>query len=195
MGPTEAEPQPGEAAPTVPRVVAGRRRAMLALLVANGVGQAAAAAATALLVEAAFDRLVRGGVAGSAFALLPYIGALAAAAAFVGWLRSRERIDAERLGQSYVHVLRLTLFERLSSLAPRALEQRSQGGVMLRFVGDLNAVKQWVSLGLSRLIVAGTFVVGALAALAIVNLALAAVVGAVLALAFVAALALAPGRA
>jgi ABC-type multidrug transport system fused ATPase/permease subunit len=97
----------------------------------------------------------------------------------VGWLRSRERIDAERLGQSYVHVLRLTLFERLSSLAPRALEQRSQGGVMLRFVGDLNAVKQWVSLGLSRLIVAGTFVVGALAALAIVNLALAAAVGAV----------------
>jgi len=191
MGPKEAEPKPGEAAPTVPRVVAGRRRAMLALLVANGVGQAAAAAATALLVKAAFDRLVGGGEAGSAFSLLPYIGALAAAAALVGWLRSRERIDAERLGQSYVHALRLRLFERLSTLAPRALEQRSQGGVMLRFVGDLNAVKQWVSLGLSRLIVGGTFVVGALAALAVVNLALAAAVGGVLALAFAVALVLA----
>lgn len=192
MGPTEADPRLGGAdPPAVPRVVAGRRRAMLALLVANGVGQAAAAAATALLVEAAFDRLVRGGVSGSALALLPFVAGLAAAAALVGFLRSRERIDAERLGQSYVHVLRLTLFERLSSLAPRALEQRSQGGVMLRFVGDLNAVKQWVSLGLSRLIVAGTFLVGALAALAFVNVALAAAVGVVLALAFAAALALA----
>ena len=192
MGPTKAEAQPGATgAPALPRVVAGRRRAMLALLVLNGVGQAGAAAATALLVKAAFDRLVRGGASGSASALLPYIAALAVAAALVGWLRSRERIDAERLGQSYVHTLRLTLFARLSSLAPRALEQRSQGGVMLRFVGDLSAVKQWVSLGLARLIVAGTFVVGALAALAVVNLALAGAVGAVLALAFVAALALA----
>lgn len=192
MNVSEPQPQPGGAiVPRPPRVVAGRRRAMLGLLVLNGLGQAAAAAATALLVEAAFDRLVGGGSSGSASALLPYVAALAGAAALVGWLRSRERVDAERLGQSYIHALRLTLFERLSSLAPRALEQRSQGGVVLRFVGDLNAVKQWVSLGLSRLIVAGTFVVGALAALAVINAALAAAVGTVLALAFVAALTLA----
>jgi len=167
----------------LPRVVAGRRRALLGLLVLNGLGQAAAAAGTALLVEAAFDRLLRGGASGSAVALLPFAGAMAVAAVLVGWLRARERVDAERLGQSYTHALRMTLFRRLSAVAPRALQERSQGSVMLRFVGDLNAVKRWVSLGLARLVVGSVFVGGALAALALVNLVLAAAVGLVLAFA------------
>lgn len=48
---------------------------------------------------------------------------------------------------------------------------------MLRFVGDLTAIGQWVSLGLSRLIVGGTFVVGALGALSFVSPALAGAAG------------------
>lgn len=166
-----------DASPPVPRVIAGRRRAILAVLVANGVGQACAAIGSALLVEAVFDRLVAGGSQATTRALAPLALVLVLASGIVAWLRSRERVDAERLGQSYVHALRMTLYDRLSAVAPRSLQSRSRGGVMLRFVGDLNAIKQWVSLGLSRLIVATTFVSGALVGLVFVNVALCIAVG------------------
>jgi ABC-type multidrug transport system fused ATPase/permease subunit len=141
-----------------------------------------------LLVEATFDRLLAGGRAGSLGSLLPYAGALVLAALAVGYLRARERADAERLGQSYVHDLRTTMYARLAALSPRALQRRSQGSVMLRFVGDLRAVGQWISLGLSRLLVGGVFAVGSLGALAVVAPPLAAAVGLVLALGLAAAL-------
>src|ERR687895_209683 len=172
----------GRTRPDLPRLVTGRRRWLLALLVANGVGQAATATATVLLVEATFERLLAGGPRGSVGALLPYAGGLVLTALAVGYLRARERADAERLGQSYVHDLRTTMYARLAALSPRALQRRSQGSVMLRFVGDLRAVGQWVSLGLSRLLVGGVFAVGSLAALAVIAPPLAAAVGLVLAL-------------
>ncbi len=74
----------------------------------------------------------------------------------------------------------MILYERLISLAPRALQNRSQGGVMLRFVGDLTALRQWVSLGLARLTVAITTTVASLAALSLVSTPLALTVGLVL---------------
>lgn len=169
-----------QAPPRPPRLLAGNRPARLALLVVNGVAQAAAAVGAALLAEAAFNRLLEGGSAGTIGALAPLGLALAGAALALGLLRARERADAERLGQSYVHSLRTTMYKRLSALAPRALQSRSQGAVMLRFVGDLTAIGRWVSLGLSRAIVGGTFVIGALAALAFVSLALAGAVLSVL---------------
>jgi ATP-binding cassette, subfamily B, bacterial len=173
---------------SLPRLFTGRRRWLLALLVGNGLGQAASAAATVLLVEATFDRVLAGGARGSVGALLPYAAGLAIAAAAVGYLRARERADAERLGQSYVHELRTAMYARLAGLAPRALQRRSQGSVMLRFVGDLRAVGQWVSLGLSRLLVGGVFAVGSLAVLAVVAPPFALAVGIVLAVGLAAAL-------
>lgn len=153
---------------------------ILAALVANGVGQAAAAGGTAFAVQAAFDRLVAG-ASGRSMGTVAMLGAgLAAAAAATAYLRSRERFDAERLGQSYVHAVRMAMYEHLSAIAPRELEGRSRGGVMLRFVGDLTALRQWVSLGLSRVLVSGTFAAGALAALAFISPALALAAGTVL---------------
>ena len=84
------------------------------------------------------------------------------------------------MGQDYVHQTRLVLFQRLTSLSPRALQQRSRGGVMLRFVSDLSALRQWVSLGLARLIVVGITTLGALLALALIHLSLAGAVASVL---------------
>jgi ABC-type multidrug transport system fused ATPase/permease subunit len=164
----------------LPKLVAGTRRWTLALLIANGIGQAAMAAATALLAKAAFDRLAKGGTQASVDALLPYAGGLAGAALVIGFLRARERGDAERLGQSYAHDIRVAMYRQLSSLAPRALQTRAQGTVMLRFVGDLRAIGQWVSLGLSRLLVGGTFAVGAFTALIFISPALAGAVALVL---------------
>lgn len=135
---------------------------------------------TALAIERAFDDLM-GPNGAQPPALAAYGGVLLAATALAGWLRARERVDAERLGQRYVHELRTALYDRLSGLSPRALGRRSRGGVALRFVGDLTAVRMWVSLGLSRLLVSTTFVVAALGALAFVSPALALAVGAVIA--------------
>lgn len=187
MSATSPMKRPEAAATELPRVFAGRRRLTLGRLVLNGLAQAGAAAGTALLVQTTFDRLLGGGSAATVGALLPFAGLLALAALGTGFLRAQERVDAERLGQGYVHALRMDLFGRLSALAPRALERRSQGAVMLRFVGDLSAVKQWVSLGLARLLVAATFVIGAVAALAWVNVMLAGAVGSVVALGALAA--------
>jgi len=164
-----------------PPLLGGRRPWLLGALVLNGAGQAVAAMATALLVEKSFNRVTAEGAEGSLGALAPYAAGLTAAALAVGLLRARERSDAERLGQSYVHALRTTMYRQLSALAPRALQRRSQGGVMLRFVGDLSAIGQWVSLGLSRLLVGSTFVLGALVALAFVSAPIAVGVAVVLA--------------
>jgi len=166
---------------TAPRLLGGKRPRRLLLLVLNGIGQAVAAIGTALLVEATFNRIVAG-TGASTRELAPLAGGLTLAALAFGVLRARERVDAERLGQSYVHALRTTMYRRLSELSPRSLQTRSQGAVVLRFVGDLTAIGRWVSLGLSRLIVGVTFVVGALAALAFVSLALAGSVTVVLGL-------------
>jgi ABC-type multidrug transport system fused ATPase/permease subunit len=165
----------------VPRLLAARsRRRLLGALVANGVGQAAAVVVTALAVQRAFDDLLARGGARPA-TLGAYGGVLLAATLLAGWLRARERVDAERLGQHYVHALRMGLYGVLSGLSPRALGRRSRGGVALRFTGDLTAVRMWVSLGLSRLVVSTTFVIGALGALAFVSPALAAAVALVVA--------------
>lgn len=172
----------GENGPSVdpPALLSEGRSWRLAGLVVNGVGQAAAAVGAALLVEAAFNGLLEGGRAGSIGSLAPFGAALVVAALVLGALRARERSDAERLGQSYVHSLRNTMYKRLSRLAPRALQTRSQGAIVLRFVGDLTAIGRWVSLGLSRAIVGGTFVLGVLGALFFISIAIAGAVAAVL---------------
>jgi ABC-type multidrug transport system fused ATPase/permease subunit len=175
----------------IPRLLIGRRRWLLAALVANGFGQAALAAATALLGQQAFDRLVRHGDASVRGTVL-IGGGLLTAAIFSAALRARERVDAERLGQRYVHSVRMALARHLMQVSPRALQRRSHGAVSLRFVGDLTALRQWVTLGLARLTVAATVSIGALSALAVVTPPLATTAAAVLAAGAAGSLALGP---
>ena len=152
----------------------GRGR-LLALLVANGLAQAAAAIGAALAVEFAFSRL---GPDRAAPAEIVRVGlVLAVVAAVTALLRARERVDAERLGQSYTHDLRVELFARLTAMSPRSVGSRSQGSTVLRFIGDLGAVRKWVSLGLSRLCVVTTMGVGTIVALGFVDVTLAAATG------------------
>ena len=81
-----------------------------------------------------------------------------------------------------LHAVRLMLYHRLGSLTPRDLQQQSRGGHLLRFIGDLTALRQWISLGLARLIVASITAVAALTALAFINVTLTATVAGVLAI-------------
>ncbi len=145
-----------------------RKRLFIGLII-NGFGQAAVAVATALLVRKTFRELIRHHhfndtgktvLIGIGFLLIAVVSAA---------LRMHERTSSEKIGQSYSHSVRVKLFDHLSRMAPRSLQQRSRGAVVLRFVGDLNALKRWVSLGIARLSVAGITAVGALGALAFIN--------------------------
>ena len=156
------------------RLLTRRRAGLFALLVANGLAQAAAAVIAAIAVERAFSRL---GAANSLSTIASIGAALAGAATLSAFLRARERIDAERLGQSYCHDMRMHLFDRLTVMSPRSVGQRSQGSTALRFVGDLSAIRKWVSLGLARLAVGITMIVGTLIALVLIDPLLAIATG------------------
>lgn len=89
-------------------------------------------------------------------------------------LRIGERIIGERVGQDYAAVLRERLFTHLSRMPVRAVSGRRSGGLALRFVGDLAAVRGWVSLGVARLISASIVLPGAAVVLFLLNPNLAA---------------------
>ncbi|MEO1035160.1 MAG: ABC transporter ATP-binding protein [Pseudomonadota bacterium] len=67
-------------------------------------------------------------------------------------LRGRERFDAEALGQAYVHSIRLAMFRRLLKMSPRSVSAQPRGSYVVRFVGDLAAIKNWITQGLAALI-------------------------------------------
>ena len=164
----------------LPPLLGERRTGRMLRLVLNGFLQAGSTIGIAILIKLTFDRLIDPSHAtpdtgfmwfGLGFAILAFSSA---------GLRMLERVDAEHLGQDYVHRLRLVLYTHLSFLPPRKLQQRSKGSIMLRFVGDLTALRQWISLGLARLIVAGVAITGSLLALALISWPLALSVGAIL---------------
>ncbi len=176
----------------LPSVLTGRRRLRFAYLVANGVAQAGVAVATALLVKNGFDRLI------SPQAPLPLreAGLLAAGLSLAivlgAWLRWRGHLDAEHLGQGYVHAVRLRLFRHVARIGAEGSRQMSRGAIVLRFVGDLTALRQWISYGLARLMVSGLSTVLAIAVLAVVEPVVALAVGIAVSVAGGLALAIGP---
>ena len=184
MSPKLAYPLPG--------VIAGPRRWLLARLVGNGMLQAVAALTAAVLVHRAFGNLIgRSGDAQDTMLtiLLGGLG-LMACAVILAFLRTVERGDAERMGQGYVTELRMVLFDCLSAMSPRGLQRRSRGAVVLRFIGDLKMLRQCISLGLARILVAAIATVLALSALAYADPGLAAAAALVIGLGLIALAAL-----
>ena len=177
----------------LPGIAQGPRRRHLIWLVLNGLVQAAMVIGMVLLMRTAFDRLIAADSTANAATTLSYLAGFSLIIIANAGLRWRERLDAERLGQDYVFELRQQLFAHLTRLSPRALQRRSQGGTMLRFVGDLTALRQWISLGIARLAVATITTITTLLALAIINPEMAGLIAALLLIAGVATLTL--GRA
>ncbi len=89
-------------------------------LIAIGLGQAIAAIATALLVEATFEHLIGTARQPTGDELLRYGGSLILVVVVGALLRGLERVQAERLGQDYAHRVRLVLYDRLATLAAAA---------------------------------------------------------------------------
>jgi ABC-type multidrug transport system fused ATPase/permease subunit len=172
------------------RILEGARRWRFLALVANGCAQAAVAGAAALCLRSVFDHAVRHWrTAGlEAFAVM---GGLYLASGLAGAaLRARERVDADLLGFDYTNDLRLRLFDHLAEVPASALERRSEGVVLLRFVGDLTALKLWISHGLAKLTVAAVTSACILGALAVLSPLIAAAAATTLVFGFVLTLAL-----
>ena len=155
--------------PGLPRVLRGARLRYVGALLANGIGQALATAAVALCTRAIFDRPGEGT---APWAVDPFVPLIAAGLA-LAWLRARERVDAERLGQHYAVEVRNRLFRHLMRLPAREVLTGSRGGALLKFVGDLTALRLWISLGIAPLWVATATLLGAFAALSSLNASLA----------------------
>lgn len=166
----------------IPKIFTLYRGGLFARLVVNGVAQAGAMIATAWLIKLLFDGFIVPADHSGAISLYWCAVGLLASAITIALLRVWERVDAERMGQDYTHEIRTRLFTHMSRLSPRVLQRRSRGAVILRFIGDLNALKQWVSLGVARLTVAGLNTFLTLTVLAFVNIELALMVGSALAL-------------
>ena len=153
----------------MPPLWSGERHLQFLRLTGYGILQATAAVVAALLVRAGFDRIADPTATGSLSVL---IGGLALAAATVAGLRFLETVESERLGQGYVHELRTRLFAHLLELGPEARLPCGRGALLVRFSGDLTALRQWLARGLARLLVSGIATLGTIGALLLLEPAL-----------------------
>lgn len=143
----------------IPRIFAGDRRRDVFLLACIGLLQSALAVTLVLTVRWIFDGMQRGA---TAMDITIAGGVMIGLASLAPIVQRGHASIAESLGQSYVLALRHALFNHLLKLPPRVLQARHRGGLTLRFIGDMGAVRRWISLGLSRLLVTGMTCVGVL---------------------------------
>lgn len=68
--------------------------------------------------------------------------------------RVNARLLGERMGQSYAFDVRKALYTHASAMPRELVANRRPGAMSLRFVGDLTALRNWVSLGLPALLAA-----------------------------------------
>lgn len=171
-----------------PAVLSRPRRRWMAQLVANGLVQAALAAAAGWCIHEALRAATE---APSAPLAWPLAGLAASTLALYG-LRAVERRDAQRLGQHFAGEVRERLFDVLLSLQPAQFAAMTRGALTQRLVGDLRALRMWVSLGLARCAVGATAGLGLLALLTLAHPLLALAVGAAAAAVMVAAFSAGP---
>ncbi|MEQ1800767.1 MAG: ABC transporter ATP-binding protein [Gammaproteobacteria bacterium] len=150
----------------LPRLLAGRQRLVLARLLANGVAQAACAIGLAWLIRTVVDHVLLGGARPELSRMVTEITGGFAVVSVLALLRRRERIDREILAQTHAHRLRRALYACLNATPAEELAGMRRGGILLRFLGDLTAITQWVGMGLARLGVASLTIVATLAVLA-----------------------------
>lgn len=152
----------------VPNILGEGRRAQIVAVSIAGVGEAAVIGFAAFAMRDIFAALHSAGdVPVAALAVLALAGLL------VALLRVFGRTQAERLGQSFAISLRRQLFQHFAGRSRSEISRRRTGALGLRFVGDLSAVRGWVSLGITRIVSASVVLPGAALALSLLNPALA----------------------
>jgi ABC-type multidrug transport system fused ATPase/permease subunit len=140
----------------LPPLLTPRRRRWLLALVANGLARALLVALGMVLLRVVLAQPDTGVVQWPVAVLAASLAGGLLAAALLHW---RESLDAEALAQHYIAHVRLRLFDRLAQLTPAQAQRRSRGGVLLRFIGDVQALRGWVGRGIARGVVAATMLV------------------------------------
>lgn len=148
---------------SLPAIYAGRRKKLVWLLVANGLAQAGCGLAMAYVL--------RSELFSATYSSGPRIGAalIVGLGLILVWLRSREAADAETMGQDYVTKVRLRIFDRVAGAPSRRDPSRRWGLAMTRMISDLNSLRNWVSLGFARTIVATMTIAGLAVGIAFVE--------------------------
>ncbi len=135
----------------MPPIGAAGRWRRIADVAACALGQAIAAGCAAFATRDVFAAIRQHDPA----AATAPIALIAASGVVIAVFRIRERVVAERAGQDYAADLRERLFAHVAAMPTAALASYRAGALALRFVGDLSAVRGWVSLGVARMISAG----------------------------------------
>lgn len=149
----------------LPEILNPHRTRLLVRLAFNGLAQAAVALLSAWLMSK-----ILGTSSGSA-GFLP-VAVLIGAALWLVALRYHELGDAEKLGQSYVLDVRLALL-RVSVSGEEGASRQRHGIAMTRLTSDLTSIKNWISLGLARVLVSALSIAGGIAALYVLTPSLA----------------------
>lgn len=148
----------------MPRLLTGGRRGLFALLVCAGFGQAALAGTTAI----SMPRLLQAAPGERWF----WLAIMLATAGCVGGVRVAEWVLAEKLGQDYVHELRIGLLTAALAEGRRP----SLGTTIARATNDLSAVRNWIAWGIAPMAGGLPLIAGVLVVLAALHPALAAAV-------------------
>lgn len=141
----------------------GRGRG-LALVAALTLVQGVAAGAAAFATRALFEAMQSGGA-------LPPIGlvVLGGAGVLIAATRIAARYLGEGIGQDYARQIRAALFEHAAHMPARAVAERRAGYMSLRFVGDMTAFRNWLGLGLPRLVAGAVLIPTMLVVLWLLN--------------------------
>lgn len=159
------------------------RMGLVVTLVLASLAQAGLAATLAFCVQRVFDSLLASREAGTSDDGVVIAAVFVTSALTAALLETYRSWAGEKLGLGYVGAVREELFERLMHGSPAILSRKRQGGLLLPFVGDLTAIKKWVSDGFVRLISATTTGALLLTILALQNPALALAAATVMAVA------------
>jgi ABC-type multidrug transport system fused ATPase/permease subunit len=144
----------------MPPLLDRRRGLGLAVVAGLTLIQGGAAAAAAFATRGLFEAMHQGGA-------LPVAGVvvLVGAGTAIAGARVAARQVGERIGQGYARDIRDALFDHAAGMPARAAATRRAGYMSLRFVGDMTAFRNWLALGLPRLIAAVVLVPAMLAVL------------------------------
>lgn len=136
----------------MPPLLDNRRGRGLAVVAALTLVQAGAAGAAAFATRALFQAMH----GGAALPVVPLpvvpLALLVAAGLLIAVTRIASRVLGERLGQGYASQIRAALFDHAARMPARAVAERRAGYMSLRFVGDMTAFRNWLGLGLPRLV-------------------------------------------
>ncbi|MGO4409281.1 MULTISPECIES: ABC transporter ATP-binding protein [unclassified Brevundimonas] len=150
------------------------RRHDYIVIIALGLGETLALVAVVFLVWIIVDRITASPQ--TAFATFPLIGGLGLAVACSALLRALQFAVTEKVGLELVRRLRLVLYDHMSGMAPRQIQHRSRGSLILRLTGDLTMLRTWISRGIGRGVIAAIIVAGGTLFLGVINIRIALVV-------------------